>query len=156
MGCCKLTQPLASKIYREKWWKLTPPKTYFHLHFIYHRTEMEDKYWKRCILHSVQERNGKYCSTKSMKWMSQRDLCVHGYSLKVQQWSSTPNGIHSHSLHSEVQSALYKAPCQWNSLGQLHVFLFFFLGMYHTLWSFINELVGCLHHKTCLSMARAQ
>lgn len=63
---------------------------------------------------------------KSMKWMSQLGPRVHGCTLKVQQWSSTPNGIHSRSLHSEVQSALYKVPCQWNSLGQLHVFLFFF------------------------------
>lgn len=55
-----------------------------------HRPGIGDKYWKRCILHSVLKENGKYCSTKSM---SQWDLCVHGYSLKVQQWSSTPNGI---------------------------------------------------------------
>lgn len=80
---------------------------------------------KGCIWHSVVEYNGKYCKTESMKWMSQLGLCVHGCTLKVQQWSSTPNGIRSRSLHSEVQSALYKVPCQWNSLGQLHVFYFF-------------------------------
>lgn len=80
---------------------------------------------KGCIWHSVVEYNGKYCKTESMKWMSQLGLCVHGCTLKVQQWSSTPNGIRSRSLHSEVQSVLYKVPCQWNSLGQLHVFYFF-------------------------------
>lgn len=34
-------------------------------------------------------------------------------------------------------------------------FFFFFLGLYHILRSFINELAACLHHKTCLSVARA-
>lgn len=57
----------------------------------------------------------------------------------------------SHSLRSEVQSALYKSPCQWNSLGQLHVFLFFSPRLYYTLRSFINELAACLHCKKCPS-----
>lgn len=29
---------------------------------------------KRCVFCCVQEENGKYCSTKSMKWLSQWDL----------------------------------------------------------------------------------
>lgn len=58
-------------------------------------------------------------------------------------------------LHSEVRHAPHKAPCQWNSLGQLHIFPFFFLGLYHTLRSFMNERAGWLDHKTCLNFVRA-
>ena len=59
------------------------------------------------VLHSVLEQNGKYCSTKSMKWMSQWDLCVHDCSPKVQQWSSTPNGIRSLARSTLKSSLLY-------------------------------------------------
>lgn len=52
-----------------------------------------------------------------MKWMSQLDLCVNSYSLKVQQWSSnTKQNSRSHFLNSEVQSALYK-----HSVSEIHL-----------------------------------
>ena len=85
-------------------------------------------------------------------------LCVHNCSLEVQQWSLTPNGIHSLALSTLKSSLLYIK----HHVSEIHLdsytffYFFFFPGLYHTLRSFINELAGCLHHETCLSMARAR
>lgn len=84
-------------------------------------------------------------------------LCVHNCSLKVQQWSLTPNGIHSLDLSTLKSSQLYiKHHVSEIHLDSYTFFNFFFLGLYHTLRSFINELAGSLHHETCLHMARAR
>lgn len=125
MCCCKLKQLLEWTIYKElakvKSQQYTCSENPLHATGLAWETNtgkgaFSTVCWKRMVnIVALSQWNGCHsgtCVSMIVAWGTTEEFNIEQNSL-------------SHSLQYEVQSALYKTPCQWNSLGQLHVFLFF-------------------------------